>query len=174
MPFVCAFARLSLPRPALSRPVLPWLVLPCLALLWLAVAADASAQSVLERHVREEGRSFDTISRTAEAVTGPIAIQGNKLIFDGRKTVRLSPVGARSGRWSDPGRRQSADVFRLSGDPGRLRNGATLCSGSVRYVAFYEAGGIMPSLQAAFFASPRPPRGIGSQGLCAAFAYAID
>ena len=153
------------------------------------VASSAYAQSAIERHVWQDARSFAPISRTASAITGAIALSGNPdfategssmgLTFGNGAAVDLTSEGASWRTWDVGGQgKQTAEVFRLSDDPGSLQNGNTLCGvgdPEPLYAVFYEQSlfGGDPSLMMAVFQSVEPPFDINSSGLCGTFTYEI-
>jgi hypothetical protein len=148
-----------------------------------------SAQSSIERHVWQDARSFAPISRTASAITGAITLSGNPefategsstgLIFGDDAAVNLTSQDASWRTWDVGGQgKQTAEVFRLSDDPGPLQNGNTLCGGGnpePLYAVFYEQSlfGGDPTLTMAVFQSIEPPFDINSSGLCGTFTYEI-
>lgn len=75
---------------------------------------------------------------------------------------------------------QTAEVFRLSDNPGSLQNGNLLCGDAdpeqSLYAVFYEQSlfGGDPTLTMAVFVSTEPPFDINSPGLCGTFNYEID
>jgi hypothetical protein len=152
-------------------------------------AAGAHAQSALEHHAWQNKRSFQPSSRTAQAITGPITLSGGKFAEAGSKTsirfgrgkpINLTSVGASWQEWEIGDKRQiTAEVFRLSQDPGTLLNGNTLCgdpkSNPATYIVFFESSmlDLAPELSMAVFRSNPPPRDINSAGLCGTFGYVI-
>ena len=157
--------------------------------LYWVLSCAALAQTPIERHVWQEARSFAPISRTAGAITGEIALSGNQefategssmgLTFGNGAAVDLTSEGASWRTWDVGGQgKQTAEVFRLSDDPGSLQNGNTLCGGedpAPLYAVFYEQSlfGGDPSLTMAVFQSAEPPFDINSPGLCGTFTYEI-
>lgn len=161
------------------------------AVTCVLLAQPAFAQSAIERHVWQEGWSFSPISRTAVAITGPIMLSGNevfategsamRLTFGNGATVELTSEGASWRTWDVGGQgKQTAEVFRLSSNPGSLQNGNTLCGDGEAeqnlYAVFYEQRlfGGDPTLTMAVFKSTEPPFDIDSSGLCGTFSYQIN
>lgn len=158
---------------------------------YVLLAPPAFAQSAIERHIWQEAQSFLPISRTAVAITGPITLSGNdvfategskmNLTFGDGVAVGLTSEGASWRTW-DVGEhgKQTAEVFKLSDDPGPLRNGNTLCGDGASeenlYAVFYEQDpfGVGPTLTMAVFKLTAPPFDINSSGLCGTFSYEID
>lgn len=161
-------------------------------LLSLTVAGTAAlGQSAIERHVWQEARSFEPYSRTASAITGTITLSGNPdlatpgsmmaLRFGNGAEVNLTSEGAYWRPWSyGSDAKQTAEVFRLSDNPGELLNGNTICGGPPSnlpiYFVFFEdrTMGPPPLLQLTVFKSEEAPFDITSEGLCATFVYDIE
>lgn len=156
----------------------------------LLVSYGASAQSAIEQHSWQEARSFSPISRTGHAITGAIVLSGNaefaakgstmNMTFGNDATVKLTSEGASWRNWDiGSADKRTAEVFRLSDDPGPLKNDNTLCgAGDLEeqlYAVFYEDSlfGGPPSLNLAVFQSAEPPFDINSPGLCGTFSYEI-
>lgn len=153
------------------------------------LSTPAYSQSAIERHVWQEAGSFAPISRTASAITGEIALSGNPefategssmgLTFESGAAVDLTSEGASWRTWDVGGQgKQTAEVFRLSENPGSLQNGNMLCGGGnpePLYVVFYQQSrfGGDPTLTMAVFQSVEPPFDINSPGLCGTFTYEI-
>ncbi len=124
------------------------------------------------------------------AITGEIALSGNEafategstmsMSFGNGASVDLTSEGASWRTWNFGGQgKQTAEVFRLSDDPGSLQNGNTLCGEGDPdrdlYAIFYEQSlfGGDPTLTMAVFQSIEPPFDINSSGLCGTFTYEI-
>ncbi|WP_417260673.1 hypothetical protein [Celeribacter sp.] len=101
------------------------------------------------------------------------------LTFGDGAVVNLTSHGASWRTWDEGGQdKQTAEVFRLSEDPGALGNGNTLCGGGnpePLYAVFYEQSlfGGDPMLTMAVFQSIEPPFDTNSPGLCGTFTYEI-
>lgn len=151
----------------------------------------AIGQSAPEHHVWQDKRSFEPMSRTAEVITGPIKLSGNKkfaspgskmtIAFGNRKSATLTAAGASWRQWNDADpAKVTAEVFRLDRDPGKLINGNTLCGdpakNPARYIVFYEGSllGKTPLLGVAVFESRKAPKDINSAGLCGTFSFYVD
>lgn len=102
------------------------------------VCGPVLAQSATEHHVWQDKRKFVPYSRTAESITGPIRLSENRdfagpgskmtITFVNGKKVDLTSVGASWRQWDETDdKKATAEVFKLSRDPGALRNGNTLC-----------------------------------------------
>lgn len=148
----------------------------------------AYAESAIESHLWQEARSFEPYSRTASAITGVISLSGNpdfasvgssmNMTFGTGAFVRLVSEGASWRAWEIGSQeRHTAEVYRLSNDPGELRNGNTLCSdgdsAQSLYAVFYEQRLLVGdvALMMAVFRSAEPPFDINSTGLCGTFTY---
>jgi hypothetical protein len=144
----------------------------------------AVGQSALEHHVWQDKRSFEPMSRTAQAITGSIKLSGNSLFanpgskmtitFGNGKSATLTSAGASWREWDNVEHGiVTAEVFRLNHDPGKLENGNTLCDGRARYIVFHEnlLLGRTPLLSVAVFESKIPPWDIKSPGLCGTFNF---
>ena len=151
-------------------------------------ASLSLAQSALERHVWQEARSFSPVSRTAVAITGEITLSGNdrfaepgstmRMTFGNGAVVDLVSEGASWRPWEigSPDK-QTAEVFRLSEDPGPLVNGNSLCgageAGEALYAVFFTdrfMDGPL-TLILAVFQSPDPPFNINSDGICGTYSF---
>lgn len=157
-----------------------WVVVSILACLHPAVGL---AQSAIEHHVWKDNRTFEPLSRTAVAITGPVHLSGNpafaevgsrmSIAFGDSEPIEVVSVGASWREWGLSGETRTAEVFRMRGDPGSLLQGNTLCGEPSQYVVFSEehlAGTSL--LELAVFASTDPPIDINSPGLCATYTYA--
>ncbi|MGM5056093.1 hypothetical protein ACD589_15595 [Rhizobium sp. 814_E9_N1_1] len=157
------------------------------SLLVLLVPSIALGQSAAEHHIWQDQRSFEPMSRTAQAIMGPIKLSGNPnfartgsrmtITFGtGTSTVLTSVEGSwREWDLAAP-KKITAEVFRFEGDPGELEHGNTLCGdpaiNPARYVVFYED--ILfdqPMLGVAVFRSRSAPKNIHSSGLCGTFSF---
>ena len=162
--------------------------LPAICLLSCLMPNLAMGQAALEHHVWQDKRSFEPMSRTAQAITGPIKLSGNPqfatpgskmtITFGNGKSATLTSAGASWREWDDADHgKVTAEVFRLDHDPGKLEHGNTLCGGptgsDARYVVFHEnlLLGQTPLLGVAVFESKNAPRDINSPGLCGTFNF---
>lgn len=149
------------------------------------------AQSAIERHVWQDKRSFEPMSRTAQAITGSIKLSGNprfatagskmSLTFANGNTVGLTQVAASWREWDDASpRKVTAEVFRMDRDPGKLEQGNMLCRTALkdraRYIVFYDSVFIGQTrlLGMAIFRSISAPKDIKSAGLCGTFNFYAD
>ncbi|WP_088624665.1 type VI secretion system-associated protein TagO [Oceanicola sp. 22II-s10i] len=159
-----------------------------LAAVAVILSGHAHAQSAVERHVWQDARTFEPYSRTAAAITGPITLSGNpdfasegstmSIAFGTAAPVQLTSVGASWRSWSVSGTgKQTAEVFRMAGDPGPLENGNRLCgmegTDQPLYLVFHEDRDILGNamLVMAAFEGQEPPHDINSPGLCGTYGY---
>ena len=68
----------------------------------------------------EAPRAFDPMSRTANAVTGPVIASESRLIFGNGAQTALSHLSDTSADWGDSGTDVTAQVFAMEADPGEL------------------------------------------------------
>lgn len=121
----------------------------------LALAASASDQFT--------GRTFQPVSTTATAITGPVRIGSDAVVFGKRsvpaRRVASTAVGA---------------VYRLARDPGPLLGGNFLCSRSepARYLMVSEkAEPWGRTVTLAAFSGVKAPTDVDDPTLCATFSY---
>ncbi|MBZ9974201.1 MULTISPECIES: hypothetical protein [unclassified Mesorhizobium] len=148
-------------------------------------------QSATEHHIWQDKREFEPYSRAAESITGAIRLSGNPefavagskmtITFGKGNNVDLTSVGAFWRQWDETvDKKTTAEVFKMSRDPGALRDGNTLCgdpkSDPARYVVFLEKSslGHSPLLGVAVFGSKEAPYNINSKRLCGTFNYSAD
>ena len=161
------------------------------ALVTLLCAAPSvvAGQSAIEHHVWQDRRPFEPISRTASAITGTIRLSGNPefaspgskmtITFANGRAVELTSVGASWRVWNlDGTTKETAEVFKLTKDPGKLEQGNYLCSPDVpaRFIVFFEdqISGLTPTLTVAAFSSKKAPRDINSPKLCGTYSYSAE
>jgi hypothetical protein len=155
-----------------------------LAIAACLVCGPVLAQSATEHHVWQDKRNFEPYSRTAESITGTIRLSGNPdlaspgskmtMTFGNGKKVDLTSVGASWRQWDETDdKKTTAEVFKMSRDPGPLRNDNTLCgdpkTDPARYVVFLERSsfGDSPLLGMAVFGSEDAPHDIDSRASAA-------
>jgi hypothetical protein len=153
---------------------------------WLAPEV-VMAQSAIERHIWQDRRLFEPMSRTAHAITGSIKLSGNprfattgskmSLTFANGRTVGLTQVAASWREWDFGRPKVTAEVFRMDRDPGKLEQGNMLCGTSskdrARYIVFHDSAFIGQTrlLGIAVFRSNSAPKNIRSSGLCGTFNF---
>jgi hypothetical protein len=158
-----------------------------LVLAFLVLVSPAQAQSAIEHHAWQDRALFEPFSRTATAITGAIVLWGNpafaepgstmRMTFEAGPSVDLVSAGAFWREWGLSGGKQTAEVFRVSEDPGELLNGNTLCGpDQATHAVFFEdlapGGGLL--LHLAVFSGKDAPADINSDGLCGTFNYEIQ
>ena len=144
-----------------------------MAFLWTGIAGalDAS-QSVLE-----EAQAFNPDSETAIAVTGPVILSTKRMVFEAGQLLDLDLVDqAASGDWGASGNVPVAQVFRVSGDVGPLRQQNTLCGDQpVTYMAVWdEESSGSKMLGIAMFTGTEIPTGVAQEGICATYFFATN
>ncbi|MDO5621919.1 MAG: hypothetical protein Q4G24_10660 [Paracoccus sp. (in: a-proteobacteria)] len=114
-------------------------------------------------------RTFQPLSRTAQAITGAITITDMTIKFGDAKTIDLQPIVMAWRDWDTTPGNETAELFRLLADPGTLRNSNTLCGDTpATFVALYETQfGIGMSV----FESKEHPFDANSPGLCGTYTY---
>ena len=124
----------------------------------------------------EAPRAFDPMSRTANAVTGPVIASESRLIFGNGAQTALSHLSDTSADWGDSGTDVTAQVFAMEADPGELLNGNTLCGGDSpsHLVAYQNEIFGMWSMTLAVFHGEDVPEDLDSPGLCGTYSYALD
>lgn len=162
-----------------------------IALTPLMSSSLSLAQSAQEHHAWQDAKNFKPFSRTAKSITGKISLSGNEefakqgstmtMTFEEGQNVKLKSVGASWRTWSAVIEgKQTAEVFVLERNPGRLLNGNELCSEVKQkenvYVVFYEELVLEKILNLGMnvFKGTEPPFDINSEGLCATFSYALE
>lgn len=143
-----------------------------IALKLALCAAPAMAQSALDQDVLGH---YEPLSRTAIAITGPIVISPTSIAFSG-KAVQTTPQGKYWRVWGDDTKKNSATVYELKADPGKLLQGNTLCgSNPARFAVVWPSydeliGG---SVKLAIYSSSVTPYDSSSPGLCGIFNYVL-
>lgn len=177
----CRYPKLRYSRENMNK-------LSAICLLVCLIPNLAMGQAALEHHVWQDKRSFEPMSRTAQAITGPIKLSGNShfatpgskmtITFGNGNSAALTAVGASWREWNDADHgKVTAEAFRLDHDPGKLEQGNTLCGGPTknraRYIVFYEdlLLGQTPLLSVAVFQSKNAPTDIHSRSLCGTFSF---
>lgn len=144
---------------------------PVLLLLGVA-GAPASSQAILK-----DSKAFIPYSKTAIAVTGPVILSTDRMVFETGSSLDLEVVDqVASGDWGASGDVRMAQLFRVSGNAGPLRRGNTLCGDQpITYMAAWnEESSGFEYLGIAMFTSPDLPSGVGDRSMCATYFYSID
>lgn len=139
-------------------------------MLGCALASGAAATPVTDI---QEG--YTPSSSTAQAITGPIIISRDKIVFGTGAVVELKVVseGVR-GSWGDLGATQVVQIFEMQSDPGGLVNDIPLCSISkpVRYLTVYQDQFLGTwYLSLAFYSGDTPPTQVDNPDLCGTYGY---
>ena len=127
--------------------------------------------------IKDEPRRFSPYSKTAIAITGPVTLSTTRISFQNGTGLGLYETSSESpGSWGNSGNIPFAQVFRVSGKVGALRQGNTLCGDqSVTYLsATKEESSDFEYLVVALFAGTDIPSGINDPSLCGIFSYAIE
>lgn len=100
----------------------------------------AAAQSAIEHHAWQDTTPLQPVSRTAEAITGPLRVTNRSISFGGR-IAGARFVGRFWRVWGFDSEKHTADIYELRGDPGKLRQSNTLCGvgEKARYVVLWES-----------------------------------
>lgn len=145
-----------------------------MAVAVLACSSVLAAQSHPKIYAWDGGAILEPDSSTSRAITGPIRIGREQITFNG-KPVPAKFLGRFRGQWNSEGQEVTASIYRLSQDPGSLRQHNTLCgsTSSARFFVVWEAYSEWTGLriEAAAWSSISGPIGIDSPGLCGTFAY---
>lgn len=82
-------------------------------------------------------------------------------------------VGVAWRDWDGDGDMETAGLFQLSADPGELKNGNSLCSGSAQWVVVWQEISEFSRayLAMAVYSHGMPPSDGKSTGLCGTFNY---
>lgn len=137
-------------------------------LIWAAVGSAAAQPTVVD------SAAFNPYSETAMAITGPVILSSERIVFEMGSFLDLELVEpAVPGGWGASGDVPTAKVFRVSGDAGPLRQGNTLCgSQAITYLAAWdeEASGSL-YLGIAMFTGSNLPVGVADPSLCATYFF---
>lgn len=138
-----------------------------IAALCLA-AAPAAAQTPVW-HLQSY---FQPQSHTAVAISGPLAVGERVMFFGPSKPVRTQSLGLIWRDWDGIRGKETAELFRLSHDPGALLNGNTLCGNrNATYAAIYET---REGLGMSVFSGNELPSDHTDPRLCGTFYYYAD
>ena len=125
----------------------------------------------------EDSKAFNPSSETAVAITGPVILSTKRMVFETGGSLDLEVHDAKSsGNWGSSGDVPVAQVFRVSGDVGPLRQGNTLCGDQpITYMAAWdEEGSGFSYLGIAMFSGIEAPKSIADQTMCATYFYSMD
>ena len=124
----------------------------------------------------DEPKTFAPYSETALAITGPVTLSKTRIVFESGATLDLEEINPKApGSWGNSGDVPVAQMFRVSGKVGALRQGNTLCGEDpVTYLsASQEESFGYQYLVIALFVGVDAPDGINDSGLCGIFSYSM-
>lgn len=106
-----------------------------------AISYCSMALPLIAAPVLEYPRSYNPSSRTAQAITGPIIVSSDAVVFSNGARAELEFVESRDGDWSSSGKSIPAQIYRVTTSPGELLQGNYLCSEDdpVTFLAFTQA-----------------------------------
>ena len=125
----------------------------------------------------DESKAYNPYSETAMAITGPVILSTRRMVFETGGFFDLEIHDRKSsGHWGASGDVPVAQVFRVSGDVGPLRQGNTLCGDQpVTYMAAWrEESSGFGYLGIAMFAGIEAPTSVADQTMCATYFYSMD
>jgi hypothetical protein len=114
------------------------------------------------------------VSKTAMAITGDIAIDGDILTFADGKSIRLVPYEmARTGDWAASGDRIAGDVFKIEPPTSpKLRRGQPFCDEPASFVVLWTYG--EGELTLNVYSGDAAPTGLpDTDSLCATYSYEL-
>lgn len=136
------------------------------------LGGPASSQPLLE-----ESQAFNPYSETAMAITGPVILSSKRMVFETGRFLDLEVHDHRAaGNWGASGDVPDAQIFRVSGDVGPLRQGNTLCGDQpITYMAAWdeEVSGFS-YLGIAMFTGIDAPKSIADQTMCATYFFSMN
>lgn len=121
--------------------------------------------------------AHNALSDTAEAITGPIILSENRLIFGSGASSDLAMTGSEDLEWEIDGKNTPVQIFELASDVGPLLNGNRLCGSSKPGIAvFFEKETFgRRALYLEVYQEGSSPDAPNSNGLCSTLTYeAID
>ncbi len=136
------------------------------------LGGPASSQPLLE-----ESMAFNPHSKTTMAITGPVILSTKRMVFETGRFLDLEVHDPRAaGNWGASGDVPVAQVFRVSGDVGPLRQGNTLCGDQpITYMAAWdEEGSGFSYLGIAMFTGIEAPTSAADQTMCATYFFSMD
>ncbi len=124
----------------------------------------------------DKPKLFAPYSETALAITGPVTLSKTRIVFESGAALDLEEINPKApGSWGNSGDVPVAQMFRVSGKVGALRQGNTLCGEDlVTYLsASHEESFGYQYLVIALFVGADAPKGINDSGLCGIFSYSV-
>ena len=149
----------------------------CRSILVPLVATGIFVGPALSQPLFEESKAFNPFSETAMAITGPVILSTKRMVFENGRFLDLEVHDPEaSGSWGASGNIPVAQVFRVSGNVGPLRQGNTLCSDQpITYMAAWEEeGSKFKYLGIAMFTGVEAPKRIADRAMCATYFFSID
>ena len=138
----------------------------------LFLSGPAASQAILD-----DMKALSPYSETAIAVTGPVLISTARMVFETGEVLDLDVVDpVASGSWGASGNVTVAQVIRVSGDVGALRQQNTLCGDQpVTYLAAWEEESSGSKyIGIAMFTGMEIPIGVDAEGICGTYFYSTD
>lgn len=136
----------------------------------------AGATAAIAVPVLDQPRSFNPWSKTAEAITGPIIISTDAIIFGNGERASLEFLDTRDADWDGQDGETTAQIFKVTSLPGALLGGNHLCGEdsvpaflAVNQSSFFGTW----SLGIAVFRGSEVPTSFNHGGLCGTYAYGI-
>ena len=136
------------------------------------LGGPASTQPILE-----DAKAYNPSSETAMAITGPVILSTRRMVFETGGFFDLEIHDRKSsGHWGASGDVPVAQVFRVSGDAGLLRQGNTLCGDQpVTYMAAWrEESSGFGYLGIAMFTGTDAPTSIADLTMCATYFFSMN
>jgi hypothetical protein len=149
----------------------------CRSILMLLMTIGILGGPASSQPLYEDSKAFNPSSETAMAITGPVILSTKRMVFETGKFLDLEVHDPKSsGNWGASQEVPVAQVFRVSGEAGPLRQGNTLCGDQpVTYMAAWsEESSGFTYLGVAMFTGMEPPEGVADQAMCAAYFFSMD
>ncbi len=147
------------------------------SILMLPMAMGVLGGPVSSQPLFEGSKAFNPSSETAMAITGPVILSTKRMVFETGGSLDLEVHDAKSsGNWGASGDVPIAQVFRVSGDVGPLRQGNTLCGDQpITFMAAWnEESSGFGYLGIAMFTGAAVPTSVADQNMCATYFYSMD
>lgn len=138
---------------------------PLVTIIWASVFSIGGA-------LAQQGVRWQASSTTAISITGNITLQETRVTFANGKSLQLERIEARSGRWSPMGgASEDGTIYKVNppADP-VLRNRNTFCGSPVTHIVLTYPS--RSELTMYVYALSAPPKGNGTDELCASYYYA--
>ncbi|MBY6084108.1 hypothetical protein [Ruegeria arenilitoris] len=145
--------------------------------LMLQITMGVMGGAASSQPLFEDSKAFNPSSETAMAITGPVILSTKRIVFETGASLDLEVHDAKSsGNWGVSGDVPIAQVFRVSGDVGPLRQGNTLCGDQpITFMAAWnEESSGFDYLGIAMFTGAAAPTSVDDQTICATYFYSMD